>query len=104
MTSLPGINKTYKKINNLIGKMKRNYAISKGQKKFIFYRKNKKNKAIDLIEDKSIHNTFRQKSIGQSIKDYYFKKKVEGYSALVNPLHNTYINRQKTVKINNTKK
>ena len=101
--SLLGISKKYKNINNLIGNMKRNYAISKGQKKFIFYRKSRKNKAIDLFENKSIQNIFRPKNIGQSIKDYYFKKKVEGYSALVNPLHNTYINRQKTVKIKNKK-
>ena len=40
-----------------------------------------------------------QKSIGQSVKEYYFRKKVEGYSSLVNPLHNTFMNRQKTIKI-----
>ena len=102
ITSLPDINKTYKKINNLIRIMKRNYAISKGQKKFILYRKSKKNKAINLIEDKNI-NTFRQKTFGQSIKDYYFKKRVEGYSALFNPLYNTYINRQTTIKIKKNK-
>ena len=101
MTSLQGFNKKYKNINNLLGNMKRNYAISIGQKKFIFERKPQKNKVLDLIEDrdKNNHNSFRQKSIGQSIKNYYFKKKIEGYSALINPMHNTYINRQKTVKI-----
>ena len=99
ISSLPGIQKSYRKIKNLIGDMKRNYAISLGQKKFIIYRKSKKNKVISLVDDKKINNSFRQKSIGQTIKDYYFKKKIEGYSAMVNPLHNTYINRQKTVKI-----
>ena len=99
ISSLPGIQKSYRKIKNLIGDMKRNYAISLGQKKFIIYRKSKKNKVTSLVDDKKTNSTFRQKSIGQTIKDYYFKKKIEGYSAMVNPLHNTYINRQKTVKI-----
>ena len=99
ISSLLGIQKSYRKIHNLIGDMKRNYAISLGQRKFIFFRKSKKNKAISLIDDKNNYNTFRQKSIGQSVKNYYYRKKIEGYSALVNPLHNTYINRQRTVKI-----
>ena len=99
LSSLPAIQKSYKKIQHLIGCMKRNYAISKGQKKFIFYKKYKKNKDINLIEERNNYNTYRQKSVGQKIKDYYLRKKIEGYSALINPLHNTYINRQKTVKI-----
>ncbi len=99
LSSLPAIQKSFKKIQHLIGCMKRNYAISKGQKKFIFYKKYKKNKDINLIEERNNYNTYRQKSVGQKIKDYYLRKKIEGYSALVNPLHNTYINRQKTVKI-----
>ena len=99
LTSLPGIEIKNKKINKLIGNMKRKYAISKGQKKFIYSRRSKKNKAIDLIDEKNHCNSYRQKSIGQSVKEYYFRKKVEGYSSLVNPLHNTFMNRQKTIKI-----
>ena len=97
MISFRGIQTKNKKIRNLIRNMKRNYQISMGQKKFIFYRKSKKNKAIINDDD----NKFRQTTIGQSIKEYYYKKKVEGYSALINPLNNTYINRQKTIKVTN---
>ena len=100
MSSFRGIQTKNKKIRNLIRNMKRNYQISMGQKKFIFYRKSKKNKAIINDDD----NKFRQTTIGQSIKEYYYKKIVEGYSALINPLNNTYINRQKTIKVTNNNK
>ena len=95
--SFPDIKNKNLKLKNLIFIMKQRYAISNGQKKFIYYRRSKKNKAINLIEEKN--NSYRQKSIGQTIKDYYFKKKIQGYSSLINPKNNTYINRQKTIKI-----
>ena len=97
--SLVDIQKKNKILKNLIFDMKKRYAISNGQKKFIYYRKSKKNKAINLIEDRNNYNLDLQKTIGQTIKDYYFKKKIQGYSSLINPKNNTYINRQKTFKI-----
>lgn len=96
--SLPSIKYINKKIKNLIGEMKKNYAISMGQKKFIFYRKSRKNKAFNSMKVNHC-NSFRQKSVGQTIKDYYLRKKIEGYSSLINPMHNTYINRQKTIRV-----
>ena len=71
--------------------MKRKQCINMGQTKFVFCRKPKINKVYnDLIkEQKSANN----------IKDYYFKKKIEGYSSIVNPMNNTYINRQKTFRV-----
>ena len=98
ISSLPSIKKKNKKIINLIGEMKKKYAISLGKKKFIYYRSPKKNKAINLVDEQK-NCTSTKKSIGQTIKDYYLKKKIEGYSSLINPLNNTYINRQRTYKI-----
>ena len=94
----PAIKKINKKIKSLIGEMKEKYAIKNGQTKFIIYRKYRKNQAINSMKDNS-SNSLRKKSIGQAIKDYYYQKKVEGYSSLINPVHNTYINRQKTFLI-----
>jgi hypothetical protein len=94
----PNIKKSNKKIRNLIKKMKQKHSINLGQRKFIIYRKSKVNKVYnDLIKEKN-NESSRQKSAKNIIKDYYFKKKIEGYSSIVNPLNNTYINRQKTVK------
>lgn len=87
------------KIKNLIKQMKQKHSINLGQRKFIFYRKSKMNKVYDnLIKEKS-NESRRQKSARNIIKDYYFKKKIEGYSSIINPINNTYINRQKTYKI-----
>ena len=101
ISDLPSFKKANKKINNLIIQMKKNYALRLGQKRFIFYRKSKKNQAI--IEEKYNSNSSKQNNISQVIKDYYLKKKIEGYSSLVNPLNNTYINRQKTIVIKKNK-
>ena len=78
--------------------MKKKYAISLGKKKFIYYRSPKKNKVINLVDEKKDFTSIK-KSIGQTIKEYYLRKKIEGYSSLINPLNNTYINRQRTYKI-----
>ena len=84
--------------------MKQKHSINLGQRKFIIYRKSKVNKVYnDLIKEKN-NESSRQKSAKNIIKDYYFKKKIEGYSSIVNPLNNTYINRQKTVKFKTNKK
>ena len=94
----PDIKKSDKKIRNLIKEMKQKHSINLGQRKFIIYRKSKVNKVYnDLIKEKD-NESIRQKSAKNIIKNYYFKKKIEGYSSIVNPLNNTYINRQKTVK------
>ncbi len=98
ISCFPSIKKRNKKIINLIGEMKKKYAISLGKKKFIYYRSPKKNKVINLVDEKKDF-TSTKKSIGQTIKDYYLRKKIEGYSSLINPLNNTYINRQRTYKI-----
>ena len=95
----PKIKNSSKKIKNLIKEMKQNHSMNSGQRKFIIYRKSKVNKVYNnLIKEKENEST-GQKSTKNIIKDYYFKKKIEGYSSIVNPLNNTYINRQKTVKI-----
>ena len=100
----PNIKKSNKKIRNLIREMKQKHSINLGQRKFIIYRKSKVNKVYnDLIKEKN-NESSRQKSAKNIIKDYYFKKKIEGYSSIVNPLNNTYINRQKTVKFKMNKK
>ena len=71
-----------------------------GQTKFIFYRKSKMNKVYnDLIKENYNNESLRQKSATNIIKDYYLKKKIEGYSSIVNPMNNTYINRQKTIRV-----
>ena len=96
------IKKRNKKIKNLILQMRKKHAINSGKTKFIYY-KTKKIKSISntSMEERSLPYSLRQSqnNIIKSIKDYYFKKKVEGYSSLINPLHNKYINRQKTIKI-----
>ena len=98
----PIIKKRNKKIKNLILQMRKKHAINSGKTKFIYY-KTKKIKSISntSMEERSLPYSLRQSqnNIIKSIKDYYFKKKVEGYSSLINPLHNKYINRQKTIKI-----
>ena len=96
------IRKKNKKIKNLLLQMRKKYAINSGKTKFIYYKTKKiKCKSNQSVEERSIPYSFRQSqnNIIKSIKDYYFKKKVEGYSSLINPLHNKYINRQKTIKI-----
>ena len=98
ISCFPSIKKRNKKILNLIGEMKKKYAISLGKKKFIYYRSPKKNKVINLVDEKKDFTSIK-KSIGQTIKEYYLRKKIEGYSSLINPLNNTYINRQRTYKI-----
>jgi len=98
----PIIKKRNKKIKNLILQMRKKHAINSGKTKFIYY-KTKKIKSISntSMEERSLPYSLRQSqnNIIKSIKDYYFMKKVEGYSSLINPLHNKYINRQKTIKI-----
>ena len=88
---VPSFKSSNLKIKNLLKEMKRKQCINMGQTKFVFCRKPKINKVYnDLIkEQKSANN----------IKDYYFKKKIEGYSSIVNPMNNTYINRQKTFRV-----
>ena len=98
----PIIKKKNKKIKNLILQMRRKYAINSGETKFIYYKTNKiKSKSNKSLDERNIPYSLsqRQNIIIKRIKDYYFKKKVEGYSSLINPLHNKYINRQKTIKI-----
>ena len=79
--------------------MKRKQCINSGQKKFIFYRKSKVNKVYNNLFKENESQSLRQKSAKNNIKNYYFKKKVGGYSSIVNPLNNTYFNRQKTFKV-----
>ena len=98
-SSLPSIKRSKIKIKNLIEEMKQKYAISLGQKKIIYYKNPKKNKSINLIEENKKSFTNRKQITKKIIKDYYLKKKLEGYSSIINPLHNTYINRQKTIQI-----
>ena len=97
-SSLPSIKKANKKINILIRDMKEKYSIKLGKKKIIYYRSPKKNKSINIIEENNKGNSIK-KNIIQTIKDFYFKKKLEGYSSFINPINNTYFNRQKTIKI-----
>ena len=100
---LPRIKKSDIKIKNLIKEMRQKHSINLGQRKFIFYRKSKGNKVYnDLIKEKNDESS-RQKSARNLIKNYYFKKKIEGYSSIINPLNNTYVNRQKTFKVKNHK-
>ena len=97
---VPSYKNLNQKIKNLLKEMKRKQSINMGQTKFVFYRKSKMNKAYnDLIRDNYNSESFRQKSATNVIKDYYLKKKIEGYSSIVNPMNNTYINRQKTVRV-----
>ena len=98
----PIIKKRNKKIKNLILQMRKKHAIGSGETKFIYYKTKKiRNKSNTSMEERSFPYSLRQSqnNIINSIKDYYFKKKFEGYSSLINPLHNKYINRQKTIKI-----
>ena len=100
---LPSIKNSDIKIKNLIKEMRQKHSINLGQRKFIFYRKSKGNKVYnDLIKEKNDESS-RQKSARNLIKNYYFKKKIEGYSSIINPLNNTYVNRQKTFKVKNHK-
>ena len=99
ISNLPHIKAKYKKINDLIKDMKRKQCINSGQKKFIFYRKSKVNKVYNNLFKENESQSLRQKSAKNNIKNYYFKKKVGGYSSIVNPLNNTYFNRQKTFKV-----
>ena len=98
----PIIKKKNKKIKNLILQMRKKHAINQGKTKLIYYKIKKiKSKSSDSMEERSFPYSLRQSqnNIINSIKDYYFKKKAEGYSSLINPLNNKYINRQKTIKI-----
>ena len=79
--------------------MKRNYDMNNGQTKFVFYRKSKANKVYDNLMKEKNRSLTGRKSAKNIIKDYYFKKKIGGYSSIVNPFNNTYINRQKTFKV-----
>lgn len=90
-----------RKIQSLIGEMKEKYAIKNGQTKFIFYRKSRKNEIVfnSLKEKTNNNNSSKRKIIGQGIRDFYYQKKYKGYSSLLNPAHNTYINRQRTISI-----
>ena len=99
ISNLPNIKSANRKLKNLMKKMKQKQCINSGQKKFIFYRKSKDNKVYNnlVIENKSI--SLRQKSPCDIIKKYYLRKKIKGYSSIINPLNNTYINRQKTVRV-----
>ena len=96
---LPNIKYSEQKIKNLIKEMKRNYNMNNGQTKFVFYRKSKANKVYDNIMRERNSSLSGQKSARNIIKDYYLKKKIGGYSSIVNPSNNTYINRQKTFKV-----
>ena len=96
---LPNIKYSEQKIKNLIKEMKRNYNMNNGQTKFVFYRKSKANKVYDNLMREKNSSLSGQKSARNIIKDYYLKKKIGGYSSIVNPSNNTYINRQKTFKV-----
>ena len=90
-----------KKINKLIKDMRRKHCINLGQRKFIIYRKSRDNKVYDNLIKDIDKELYRQKSARNIIKGYYIKKKLKGYSSIINPLNNTYINRQKTIKVKN---
>ena len=97
---IPSYKSLNQKIKSLLKEMKRKQSINMGQTKFIFYRKSKMNKVYnDLIKENYNNESLRQKSATNIIKDYYLKKKIEGYSSIVNPMNNTYINRQKTIRV-----
>ena len=97
---IPSYKSLNQKIKSLLKEMKRKQSINMGQTKFIFYRKSKMNKVYnDLIRENYNYESLRQKSATNIIKDYYLKKKIEGYSSIVNPMNNTYINRQKTFRV-----
>ena len=95
------IKKKNKKIENLILQMRKKYAIDSGANKFIYLKTKKiKNKLNNSMEERFPYSLRQsQNNIIKSIKDYYFNKKVKGYSSLIYPLNNKYINRQKTIKI-----
>ncbi len=95
------IKKANKKINKLIKDMRRKHCINLGQRKFIIYRKSRDNKVYDNLIKDIDKELYRQKSARNIIKGYYIKKKLKGYSSIINPLNNTYINRQKTIKVKN---
>ena len=86
---------------NLSETMRKKHAMNLGQRKFIYYRSPKKNNLIKSFIKNNKHNSLHGNNTIQNIKDYYFNKKIKGYSSLINPLNNTYINRQKTIKIKN---
>ena len=95
------IKNSKKKLSNLIKDMRRRHCINLGQRKFIFYRKSRGNKVYDNLIKDIDNQSCRQNSARNIIKGYYIKKKIRGYSSIVNPLNNTYINRQKTIKVKN---
>ena len=98
---LPHIKNTDKRIKKLIKEMKQKHSINLGQRKFIIYQKSKANKVYNNLFNDKNNESCRQNSARNLIKDYYLKKKIEGYSSIVNPTNNTYINRQKTVRVKN---
>ena len=51
-----------------------------------------------MIEENKKSFTNRKQSTKKIIKDYYLKKKLEGYSSIINPLHNTYKKQSKLRK------
>ena len=98
--SFSSFNKTNKRIQKLILEMKKRYALCSGEKKYIYIRSSKKNRVFYSVDEK-VNNNSSIKTKRESIKEYYLKKKIEGYSSIINPLNNTYINRQITYKNDN---
>ena len=98
--SFSSFNKTNKRIKKLILEMKKRYALCSGEKKYIYIRSSKKNRVFYSVDER-VNNNSSIRTKRESIKEYYFKKKIEGYSSIINPLNNTYINRQITYKNDN---